>query len=79
MLLVEGINDLHVVNHLLSRHDLEQPFSIKDKCGFEKLRASIHNEVNAPGRGVLGILADANDDIDGRWWCFPQFCDPQGP
>ncbi len=66
-LLVEGRGDLHVVNHLLKQHGFGPPFKIEDKEGFNRLRKSIYAEVNAPDRSVLGILADANDNINSRW------------
>ena len=67
LLLVEGPDELHVVNKLLNRHGLRPPFKIESKGGFDALRASIYNEVNASGRRVLGILADGNDSPDRRW------------
>lgn len=67
LLLVEGHDELHVVNKLLNRHGIEPSFKIEIKGGFDELRSSIYNEVNAPQRRVLGILADANDHRDRRW------------
>ena len=67
LLLVEGPDELHVVSKLLNRHGLHPPFNIESKGGFDALRASIYNEVNASGRRVLGILADGNDSPDRRW------------
>lgn len=67
LLLVEGHDDLHVVGKLWERHEIERPFEIARKGSFDELRRSIYNEVNAPKRRVLGILADANDHPDGRW------------
>lgn len=67
MLLVEGPNDMHVVIHLLLQHGIKRNFEIADKQGFPALRKSIYGEVNVSGREALGILADANGDITGRW------------
>ena len=67
LLLVEGPDELHVVSKLLDRHRLHPPFEITPKGGFDALRASIYNEVNASGRRALGILADGNDFPDRRW------------
>ena len=67
VLLVEGNDELHVIRKLLERHGLPPSFDIEPKGGFTELRASIYNEINAPQRRVLGVLADANDDPDGRW------------
>ena len=67
LLLVEGRDERHVVSKLLDRHRLQPSFEIAPKDGFEELRQSIYNEVNAPRRRVLGILADGNDHPDRRW------------
>ena len=67
LLLVEGHDELHVVSKLLDRYRIEPSFEIEIKGGFDELRSSIYNEVNAPHRRVLGILADANEHRDGRW------------
>ena len=68
LLIVEGNDDRHVVEKLLIRHGRESlGFEIEPKDGFTELRESIYNEVNAPGRRTLGIIADANDQPDRRW------------
>ena len=66
-LLVEGNDDKHVVANLLRMHNLHNIVDIKNKEGFDQLRDSIYNEVNESGRKALGILADANCEINGRW------------
>ena len=67
LLLVEGVDDEHVITKLLERHGLPKSFHIEEKGGYEELRASIYNEVQAPQRRVLGIVADANDYPSRRW------------
>ncbi|MCY4572147.1 MAG: hypothetical protein OXF01_05040 [Gemmatimonadetes bacterium] len=42
-------------------------FRIEDKGGFDRLMASISVELKAPGRRAVGIIVDANDDIEARW------------
>ena len=42
-------------------------FEIVEKGGLEKLMASIVPELTAPGRQAVGIVVDANDDIEARW------------
>ena len=42
-------------------------FDILDKKGFPNLEAAIGPEIKAPGRIVVGILADGNDYPDRRW------------
>ena len=67
VLLVEGRDDKYVVDHIRRRHDPMPPFEIVDKGGLEELLASIGPELKAPGRRALGIVVDANDDIEARW------------
>ena len=67
MLLVEGPDDKHVVIHLSERSELEQNFWIIDKEGKDTLIDSIVLEARTPGRTVLGIVLDANDNPNARW------------
>jgi len=69
VLLVEGHNDRKVVEHLLEAHGEcpEQHFKIEDKGGFDPLHESITVHVKAPGLKTLGILVDANDNLNARW------------
>lgn len=67
LLIVEGTDDRHVVSHLLERHGFPPNFEISDKGGYDPLKASISVEIKAPERVALGIVADANNDIAGRW------------
>ena len=67
VLLVEGGDDEHVVRHLCRPQQDMPEFDILDKKGFPNLEAAIGPEIKAPGRIVVGILADANDHPDRRW------------
>ena len=67
VLLVEGPNDKHVVRHLCNFHEEMPEFWILDKEGIEVLLEAIGSEIQAPGRKAVGILVDANDDLDARW------------
>lgn len=67
LLLVEGVDDEHVVRHLCRRHPNMPDFTIRDKKGFLQLRDAIGPEIKVAGRSALGILVDANDDLDARW------------
>ena len=42
-------------------------FEIVEKGGLDKLVASIGPELTAPGRQAVGIVVDANYDIEARW------------
>ena len=67
VLLVEGPDDKHVVIHLSERSGLTQNFVIVEKEGINSLLDSIEVEVDIPGRTVLGIVLDANDNPNARW------------
>ena len=67
LLLVEGQDDEHVVLHLCRRHKMGPTFSIKDKEGFPNLRSSISSEIKTPERLAVGILVDANGNVNDRW------------
>ena len=67
ILLVEGVDDKHVVGHLCKRHEDMPEFDIRDLDGFPNLKAAIRPEMKVSGRTVLGILADANADPNARW------------
>lgn len=65
VLLVEGVDDKHVTDHLLQQNNSK--FEILDKGGIDPLINAIEAEVRAPSRKVVGILVDANDSVKSRW------------
>ena len=67
VLLVEGRDDRHVVRHLQDRTSSVPSFDIQDKEGIDNLLRFIEPEIRVPGRAAVGIVADANDDLDARW------------
>ena len=67
ILLVEGVDDKHVVRHLCERHQDIPEFCIREKIGFPNLKAAIGPEMKVSGRTALGILADANTHPRQRW------------
>ena len=66
VLLVEGGDDEHVVRHLCHKMKIDEPCII-DKGGFPELARAIGVEIKVPNRHTVGILADADDDLDARW------------
>lgn len=66
-LLVEGVDDYHVVKHLMKVHFPSTFLDIDNKEGFLNLRKSIYDEVNRSECSNLGILTDTNGDIGIRW------------
>ena len=67
VLLVEGQDDEHVVRHLCLRSQPMPTFHIENKLNVDTLLDSIKQEVRVPGRNAVGILVDANDDLNARW------------
>lgn len=67
ILLVEGEDDEHVVRQLCRACNVGLNFSIERKDGYERLLKSIPVTLKRPGLRVLGVLADANDDLGNRW------------
>ncbi|HCO96424.1 MAG TPA: hypothetical protein DIU00_21205 [Phycisphaerales bacterium] len=70
-LLVEGADDKHSVIHLMKRHGIDWDNStdllphVHDCGGFDPLVKSIQVSVKSYKR--LGIIVDANFDVDKRW------------
>ena len=67
VLLVEGYDDVSVVRNLCRSISGMPSFQIIHKGGWDELRKSIRGEVVTEGRTAVGIVADANDSLDGRW------------
>ena len=68
ILLVEGEDDEHVVEHLYREvFDSEPPFKISNEQGYSKLLKTLPLHLRGSGLLALGVLADANDDPAERW------------
>ena len=67
VLLVEGPDDKHVVQHLCRRHADMPAFDILDKGGFANVKSAIGPEIKVSGRIALGIPVDANRHPARRW------------
>ena len=66
VLLVEGVNDKHVVLNLRKRLAPTLEFESLDKGGIKNLLDAIPLEIKVPGRQIVGIVADANNSIRAR-------------
>lgn len=71
-LVVEGKNDQHVVWALCEQHQLDETFSVHvpgqdESGGIEALLADIPVRLMQRRLVTLGIVADANQDLPGRW------------
>ncbi len=67
VLIVEGQDDKHVVRHLCASRQAIPGFCIKDKGGIEKLLEEIGLDILRPDIKAIGILVDANTNLDSRW------------
>lgn len=67
VLLVEGWDDMHVVCHLCEPNPITPTFTVSPKGGIDPLLKGIRSEISVEGRTVVGILVDANDDLQSRW------------
>lgn len=66
-LLVEGKTDAIVFANLCEHHRIPERFRIKEKSGIETLLEELDVELDASGLEHLGIVIDADTDIDARW------------
>ena len=67
VLLVEGQDDMHVVRHFCDRSPPIPQFCTLDKGGLDKLLPAIGVEIKVSGRKSVGIVVDANNDLQCRW------------
>lgn len=67
ILLVEGKDDNHAVSALLKYHQLPVVFEIIVNDGIDPLLESIPVRLKQSGLEALGILVDADSDLNARW------------
>lgn len=67
LLLVEGVDDKHVVEHLRRVVAPDLAFCCRSADGYDPLLKAISLEMRPDDRRVLGILMDANADVAARW------------
>ena len=65
--LVEGEDDEKVVEHLGRVCGVHPNFTIENERGFSKLCGNMSVWAREPGLLTLGVVADANDDLESRW------------
>lgn len=71
-LIVEGKNDRHVIWAICEQHQVAETFSVKvpDKDegeGIDALLRSIPVRLKIAGLRALGVVVDANQNLQGRW------------
>lgn len=67
VLIVEGNGDERVIHHIADRLDATLEFRILSRGGIDPLLVAIGQDIKAPERKAVGIVADANDDLNARW------------
>ncbi|NDV81056.1 DUF3226 domain-containing protein [Bacteroides sp. 51] len=66
-LLVEGNDDLHVMYALCQKRNIPQTFEIIDCKGIDQLIDSIPVRLKQAEINTMGIIVDADADINKRW------------
>ncbi len=66
-LLVEGKDDEHVFYSLLEHYKVPERFKIRNKESVTNLLETLNVELARSGLERLGIVVDANSDIEARW------------
>lgn len=66
-LLVEGNDDFHVISALCEQYKIPENFTIVDSKGIAKLLESIPVYLKKSGTDTIGIILDADTDLNNRW------------
>jgi hypothetical protein len=66
-LLVEGNDDQRVIWALCQQFHIKESFDVIDCEGYEKLKEQIPQRLKQSGIKTLGIIVDADTDINARW------------
>jgi hypothetical protein len=66
-LLVEGNDDQHVVWALCEKHKIPQNFDVIDCEGIDNLVERLSVTGKLPETKAVGIIVDADTDLQGRW------------
>ncbi|MDR1962213.1 MAG: hypothetical protein LBQ50_00340 [Planctomycetaceae bacterium] len=66
-LLVEGKDDQHVIWALCQQFGVKESFDVIDCEGFNNLFEQIPQRLKQSGIKTLGIIVDADTDINARW------------
>ncbi len=78
LLLVEGKDDVHVFSHLLKHYQIPERFQIKDKEGIRNLLDTLSVEFKDSDVERLGIVVDADLDIQARWQALRNILNKSG-
>jgi hypothetical protein len=77
-LLVEGNDDQHVIWALCVKFNLKQNFEVIDCKGIEKLYEQIPVRFKQSGINTIGIIVDADTNLQSRWTSLKGLLTTQG-
>ncbi len=66
-LVVEGLDDKHVVWAFCKKFNLPETFEVVDTEGYDNLRDGLDERILSGSFEKLGIIVDADSDISSRW------------
>ena len=79
VLMVEGKSDLEVIDQIWRRQrNSNPPFEIQNKRGISELLPQISPTIRGSGVQKVGIVVDADDDVQGRWTSIKDRLNIQG-
>lgn len=71
ILLVEGLDDCHVILALCKAHDVPQKFGLYECGSYEKVLKRLNAQIaqpDPPGRSeIIGVVVDADENLTERW------------
>lgn len=68
VLLVEGVDDEHVMKHICGNHGIPELDEVKQHGGAPNLLESVPVRIKASEEGdVVGVVMDADTDLHARW------------
>lgn len=77
ILLVEGNDDLHIFSSLFAKYKIPKTFDIEDKNGISNILSAIPLYIKAQ-QTHIGIVVDADEDINTRWLSIVNQLEPFG-
>ena len=77
-LLVEGNDDQHVIWALCVKFNLKQNFEVIDCKGIERLYGQIPVRFKQSGINTIGIIVDADTNLQSRWTSLKSLLTAQG-
>lgn len=66
-LLVEGVDDLHVVSALMQHHKFPETFKIEEKGGISEVFKVLPVQLKGSNVRAIGVLVDADENAEDRW------------